>query len=433
MIYAAIDVTVVAAAAAGCAALSSNGAPSLIATIVCMVLGLVLAGLYRPYRRWHAWLLGVAAFKGLAIAWGLAFIAAAIFRDAMALPTVGSGLLASTGLVLAWRLAAFPQFAQWPVRRVAIIGADEAGLALAAAIHRHHDAQYKLAGFLEDRPAGQWSGQPIVLGGTKNLPALAEEGLFDTVVVPTSQPLSEATVMACLDKGLTVMTLPGLYERLTGSVPVRLIDASWFLHALREGDRRLYALGKRLLDIIVAVLGLIGLAFFLPAIALAIRLGGGPGSIFYSQVRVGYGGRLFKMHKFRTMCQDAEAGGAVWATVNDARVTKVGALLRQTRLDELPQLWNVLRGAMSIVGPRPERPEFTQDLERRIPFYAQRHLVPPGVTGWAQVCFPYGASVEDALQKLQYDLYYLKNRSLIFDLCIMFRTVGVMMRKMGAR
>ena len=166
--------------------------------------------------------------------------------------------------------------------------------------------------------------------------------------------------------------------------------------------------------------------------ALCVRLDS-PGPVIYAQKRVGLRGREFTVYKFRSMTVDAEKNGAVWASAHDARVTRVGRILRKLRIDELPQLWNVLRGDMSFIGPRPERMEFVRRLERVIPFYWVRHSVKPGLTGWAQVCFPYGASEEDARIKLEYDLYYIKNMSLLLDLNILFKTVGVVLFPRGAR
>jgi lipopolysaccharide/colanic/teichoic acid biosynthesis glycosyltransferase len=166
-------------------------------------------------------------------------------------------------------------------------------------------------------------------------------------------------------------------------------------------------------------------------VALAIKMES-PGDVLFRQVRTGKGDRDFVIFKFRTMRHDAEKqSGAVWAQENDPRVTRLGNFLRRTRIDEIPQLFNVLMGDMSIVGPRPERPEFISTLKEKVPYYSERHFVKPGITGWAQVCYPYGASVEDALEKLRYDLYYIKNYSLLFDFIIIFKTVGVVINKMG--
>ena len=189
---------------------------------------------------------------------------------------------------------------------------------------------------------------------------------------------------------------------------------------------------KRVFDIVVALLGLLLLAPLLLILGLLIRFRlGAP--VFFTQIRPGLHGQPFKLIKFRTMCNDAEKNGAVWACKDDPRVTKVGHILRKTRLDEIPQLFNVLRGDMSFVGPRPERPEFVDTLKEKIPYYSKRHFVKPGVTGWAQVRYPYGASVEDSLEKLRYDLYYIKNFSVFLDILIILETVKVVLFGRGAR
>jgi exopolysaccharide biosynthesis polyprenyl glycosylphosphotransferase len=190
--------------------------------------------------------------------------------------------------------------------------------------------------------------------------------------------------------------------------------------------------GKVALDFVLAMLGLVLTLPLMAIIAVAVKLTS-PGPALYHQQRVGRQGRIFTVHKFRTMRTDAEAEtGPVWASHGDQRITPLGRWLRRTRLDELPQLWNVLKGDMSFVGPRPERPEFVTELTRQIPYYGQRHTVRPGITGWAQVRYTYGASIEDALQKLQYDLYYIKNFSIALDLFIVFETVKTVIRSRGA-
>ncbi len=192
-------------------------------------------------------------------------------------------------------------------------------------------------------------------------------------------------------------------------------------------------ISKRSVDIIGAIIILLVLAPFLPFIALAIRLDT-QGPIFFRQIRLGHQGKPFSMLKFRSMQHHAEEStGAVWASHADPRITRIGAFLRKTHLDEVPQCINILQGHMSLVGPRPERPEFMETLNKSIPFYAERHAVKPGITGWAQVCYPYGASVHDAQEKLRYDLYYIKNYSARLELEILLRTIGVIVTKQGAR
>jgi exopolysaccharide biosynthesis polyprenyl glycosylphosphotransferase len=192
-------------------------------------------------------------------------------------------------------------------------------------------------------------------------------------------------------------------------------------------------LGKRALDLVVASVMFVVLLPVMAIVALAVRLSS-PGPALYHQKRVGLNGEIFLVHKFRSMRTDAEAKtGAVWAKANDTRVTKVGRFLRRTRLDEIPQLWNVLRGDMSLVGPRPERPEFVAELTEKIPFYGFRHVVRPGLTGWAQVKYTYGASVEDALEKLQYDLFYIKHLGISFDIFVMLSTLKIVVLRRGAQ
>lgn len=219
-------------------------------------------------------------------------------------------------------------------------------------------------------------------------------------------------------------------ERELGKIDITLLQPSWMLYSdgFKYSKRRLMA--KRFFDLILASAFFAVLWPFMLLTAIAVKLES-PGPILYHQVRVGLNGRHFRIYKFRSMRQDAEKNGAVWAQKNDARVTKVGAFIRNTRLDELPQLYNVLVGSMSFVGPRPERPEFVTDLSQQIPFYDTRHKVKPGLMGWAQLKYPYGASVEDAKNKLQYDLYYTKNHSFLMDMLIMIQTVEIILLGKG--
>lgn len=219
-------------------------------------------------------------------------------------------------------------------------------------------------------------------------------------------------------------------ERELGKIDITLLQPSWMLYSdgFKYSKRRMIA--KRLFDLLLASVFFLVLWPFMLLTAIAVKLES-PGPVLYHQVRVGLNGRHFRIYKFRSMRQDAEKNGAVWAQKNDARVTRVGAFIRNTRLDELPQLYNVLSGSMSFVGPRPERPEFVKDLSLQIPFYDTRHKVKPGLMGWAQLKYPYGASVEDAKNKLQYDLYYTKNHSFLMDMLIMIQTVEIILLGKG--
>jgi sugar transferase (PEP-CTERM system associated) len=232
--------------------------------------------------------------------------------------------------------------------------------------------------------------------------------------------------------GVAFDHLASVYEELTGKIAVENLRPSWLIFSAGFKKSRLVQSAKRLMDITAALIGLVLAAPLMAMVALAVQWTS-PGTVLYRQKRVGQHGRVFTVLKFRSMHQDAEATtGAVWATQNDNRVTPIGRFLRRSRLDEMPQLVNVLSGDMSLVGPRPERPEFVQQLTQEIPFYGQRHIIRPGLTGWAQVRYTYGSTVEDALEKLQYDLFYIKNLSIPLDLFIIFSTVKTVLLRRGA-
>jgi exopolysaccharide biosynthesis polyprenyl glycosylphosphotransferase len=232
--------------------------------------------------------------------------------------------------------------------------------------------------------------------------------------------------------GVVVENSNELMERLSGRLPLDGLNPSTLIFT--EGFRMsaLQQLFRRLLSFAVSFIALLICLPFIPLIILAVRLSS-PGPIFFSQTRVGQRGRLFTAYKFRTMREDAETQGAVWAAKNDPRVTPIGRFMRSTRLDEIPQLWNVLYGDMAFVGPRPERPEFVQWLNQEIPFYDVRHMIRPGITGWAQVRYRYGASLEETKHKLEYDLYYVKHQSIGLDLLIMFETIKTIILRRGAQ
>ncbi|MBT6691334.1 sugar transferase [Candidatus Parcubacteria bacterium] len=226
-----------------------------------------------------------------------------------------------------------------------------------------------------------------------------------------------------IDLKIQYFNLTDFYEKLTGKVPVTSLERNWFLENFTQKNEQWFAIVKRVIDIFFASLfGLISL-LFIPIIAILIKTGS-KGPLIYKQKRVGLNGKIFTVYKFRSMVQDAEKSGAQWASKNDARVTGIGKFIRKARIDEIPQFWNIVKGNMSFVGPRPERPEFVDQLKEKISFYNERHLVKPGLSGWAQINFPYGSSVEDALEKLQYDLFYIKNRSIALDISIILKTIN---------
>jgi sugar transferase (PEP-CTERM system associated) len=260
----------------------------------------------------------------------------------------------------------------------------------------------------------------------------------DEIVVALDDRRGNLPVRDLLDArlaGIDVLDLSEFLERETGKIRVDLLKPGWlvFSPGFRTGRFRSFA--KRVLDVLASLSLIVLTTPLILVVAIAIKLEDGLAApLLYLQTRVGRGGRPFRVMKFRSMSADAEADGkARWATVNDKRVTAIGRIMRQYRIDEIPQLFNILRGEMSLVGPRPERPEFVEELQQTIPFYSVRHTVKPGLTGWAQLKYTYGATEEDALEKLQYELYYLKNHSLVLDLLIILQTVEVVLWGKGAR
>ena len=322
-------------------------------------------------------------------------------------------------------------------KRVLIVGAGHSGKHIALEIANHPSIGYEVVGFIDDaveKSQDTIAGHPV-LGNGERLPALVQTQKIDAIILAITHAIQDGMLKSlgdCVENGCKIINASVLTEQLSERVPVHHITHAWFINQLDESGRRHYELAKRALDIALAFIGLTVTGLLFPIIAVLIKLDS-PGPVLYSQIRVGRKGRTFRIYKFRTMVQDAEAQGAVWAKKNDNRVTKLGDMLRKTRLDELPQLYNVLLGDMSMVGPRPERPEFVQTLAQSVPFFNRRHMVLPGLTGWAQVNYPYGASVEDSLEKLQYDLYYIKNRSMFLDIEIILKTIGVVIKKQGAR
>ncbi len=349
--------------------------------------------------------------------------------------------VAAVALVALWR-GAFIRFgARLPFRRRAlIVGAGYAGETIARELRTQFRAHYEVVGFVDDDAAKQ--GKQVdrlqILGTHRELVELARRNRAAEIILAITHGVSDDVFRALLDAqelGIEIMPMPLLYEQIAGRVPVEHIGESWYValplgHAATRG---LYPLVKRTVDIIAAMVGLTVFALLLPLIAIAIRLDS-RGAVFYSQERVGQGGRIFRAHKLRTMIADAERDGqAVWASENDPRATRLGKILRRTHLDELPQFWNILRGEMALVGPRPERPEIVAQLEKQIAFYRLRHAVKPGATGWAIVNArqAYVDSVDAARERVEYDLYYIKHQSLWLDVWIVLRTVGLVVALRG--
>ncbi len=340
--------------------------------------------------------------------------------------------IAAVILIAAWRgiyvrLAPFAPFR----RRALIVGAGRSGQTIAATIQAQFQPHYDLIGFIDDDPAkrAQVLSGLVVLGGEPELLPIVRQHRVEEIILAITHGLSDKLFRAILDAkeiGVKITPMPILFEQITGRVPVEYVGDSWYvaLPLDNASTSGIALVSKRAFDIVAASIGLIAFGVLLPFIALAIRLDS-RGPIFYLQARVGQGGRVFTVRKLRTMVTDAEqAGRAVWASKNDPRITRVGKFLRKTHLDELPQLWNILRGEMSVVGPRPERPEFVAQLEKQIPFYRLRHSVKPGMAGWALIKAGYVDNLESARLRVEYDLYYIKHQSIWLDFWILFQTVG---------
>lgn len=313
-------------------------------------------------------------------------------------------------------------------RRFVIVGTQRNGWPSIPMEGQGLSKRYQLVGYIATEPTEKGrtiDGYPV-LGTTDELERVCQEHQIDEVVVGSTASRNRRVLdksLRCLRLGCRVTNLSTFYEQVLSEVPVSHLEPTWFLFADLKHYRESQMMIKRACDILGAFVGLVVSLPLWPILALIIKLDS-PGPVFYHQQRVGLNGRVFTLHKFRTMVMTAEKNGHAWASVDDPRVTPMGRILRRSRLDELPQLWNILLGEMSIIGPRPERPEFVEQLAEQIPFYNERHLVKPGLSGWAQINYRYGASVEDARRKLQLDLWYIKHMSLELDLIIVFRTLG---------
>ena len=323
-------------------------------------------------------------------------------------------------------------------RRVLVYGCGQRAASISNLRRRTDRRGFMVVGFVQ--PDGETCTIPdnrlIRLEGA--LREVCEQRNVDEVVVAMDDRRRSFPILDLLEcrlAGTDVTELLTFLERETGRVRIDVLNPSWMIFGdgFRRGPMRLFS--SRMLDLLASLLILAVTAAVMLVTALAIKLEDGMRApIFYRQLRTGLGGQAFNVLKFRSMRTDAERDGrAQWAQVGDSRVTRVGAIIRKIRVDELPQILNVLRGQMSFVGPRPERPQFVSELSQKIPYYVQRHCVKPGITGWAQLCYPYGSSEQDALEKLQYDLYYIKNNTLLFDLAILLQTAEVVFMGHGAR
>ena len=341
-------------------------------------------------------------------------------------------LILAVILTLLWRriylwVFTAPQF----MRRTLIVGAGFGGQDFIKVLHEFQPPPFYTVGLIDDdeQKQGQEIGGAKVLGTSRELISIVQSEAVTDIIVAIQGEMNGRMFQTLLDaqeRGVQITRMPVAYEELMGRVPINHLASDWVLRSFVDEVQAstLYTGVKRMLDIVGGLFGLTIFALIYPWVALATLIESGRPVLFF-QGRLGRGGREFGLVKFRTMGQDAEADGIPhWAEAEDPRITRVGKILRKTHLDEFPQFWNVLVGDMSLVGPRPERPELVLDLEKQIPFYRARLLVKPGITGWAQVNYGKGASIQGSAEKLEYDLYYIKHRSLIMDLNSILRTLG---------
>jgi sugar transferase (PEP-CTERM system associated) len=398
------------------------------------------ADLYDLRAALHGSKLFLQVFQSLAAA---AVVLAVLFY-LMPSMVLGRGVLLLSmgcivGVISGWRL-----FFQWLLTmrqltmKILIVGTGEEARRVARELLDRRSLGYEITGFIDDDPAklGVSIVNPRVIGNSEQLPEIVEQERVDKIVIALPDrrgKLPLEALLTCKLHGVEVEDGTTFYERLSGRVMLENLRPSWLIFSQGFTVLPLTGLVKRLFDMVLATVGLVlGLPLAI-LIAVLIKLDS-YGPVFFTQERVGQYSKLFTLIKFRSMCIDAEGEtGPVFADQYDSRITRIGRFLRVTRLDELPQLLNVLAGDMSFVGPRPERPFFVKQFEKEIPYYNQRLSVKPGVTGWAQVNYSYGANAEDAIEKLQLDLYYIKNMSIWLDLCIILKTLKIVVLGQGAR
>jgi len=365
---------------------------------------------------------------------GLAWVALALVFYAVPQVMIGRGVsLISLPLALllmvGWRVAihwvlGHPELGE----RILIVGSGPFAIEIARETLGRPDAGFRVIGFVDSDPelVGKSLINPKVIGLTSELGELVSREHIDRIVVAIGDrrgqfPTHELLRLS-LSGDVSIEESASFYERLTGRVLLDMIRPSWLIFSSRGQRARLNEVIRAIMHRTIALAGAVASLPIAIATALLIKIDS-RGPVLYKQERIGKNGRTFTLMKFRSMRTDAEKDGPVWAQTDDQRMTRVGRIIRKIRVDEIPQFWNILRGDMNFVGPRPERPHFVAQLAEEILFYQQRHLIAPGLTGWAQIKYPYGASIEDARQKLQYDLYYIKNQSISLDATILFETV----------
>ena len=378
---------------------------------------------------------------------GIASIALAVIYYVLPALLVGRGIFFISLLFVVILIVSWRYVYNWTLKkkifteRILLLGSGELSQKILNEVNGQRDSGYEVAGVVSaNHNKSQEFPEEIPVFSMYNLELplceFSQSNHIKKIIVTMTDkrgklPLKE--LLRCKMRGMTILNGESFYEKVTGKILAENIQPSWFIYGEGFRKSRLVRFSKRTVDLILATLGL---ALSLPLtlfIAAAIKFDS-KGPIIYKQERTGQDGRNFDLCKFRSMIEDAEAEcGPVWTEDDDCRITRVGRVLRKFRLDETPQMWNVLKGDMSFIGPRPERPEFVKELEKIVPYYSERHTAKPGISGWAQVSYGYGASAEDALEKLKYDLFYIKNMSILLDFRIILKTIKIVLQQRGAR
>jgi sugar transferase (PEP-CTERM system associated) len=380
----------------------------------------------------------------LAQALGLAWVALALAFYLYPRLMLGRGislisLPLALGMMVGWRLSihwflGHPDFGE----RILIVGSGNLAVEVAREVLNRPDAGYRIVGFVgtDSELLGKSLINPRVIGLTEELDYIVKREGIDRIVVAMGERRGQLPTDKLLQLSLagqvSIEEGASFYERVTGRVSLNMMRPSWLIFSGRGRQLKFEIIIRSTVHRLVALIGAVLSVPIVLLTAILIKLDS-RGPVFYRQERIGKNGRHFVLTKFRSMQVDAEKAGPVWATRDDDRTTRVGRIIRKIRIDEIPQFWNILLGEMSFVGPRPERPHFVAQLAQEIPYYEQRHLIAPGLTGWAQIKYPYGASIEDARQKLQYDLFYIKNHSLMLDGIILFETIKIILFGRGGQ
>jgi sugar transferase (PEP-CTERM system associated) len=405
---------------------------------LAVVMGLTSVGLYQPRQRFG--IEGVLAriVVGVGIAAISIALVAFLFPIGLDSPLWAASIATCLVLVALTRIAFWRWWIDHKVfqRHVLVVGAGVRAASLLKLRRRSDRRGFDIVAFLRAPGDGEAFADDRIVKSIHSLPAFVHAKGVNEIVVAMDdrrQGFPIGDLLSCKFSGVTVSELVSFLERETGRVKVDLVSPSWLIFSDGFRVTQKPRLGCRVFDLLLGGALLVVTAPIMAVTALAILLSDGR-PVLYQQQRVGLFGRTFTLRKFRTMTTNAEEDGKPkWAEANDARVTRIGQTIRKFRVDELPQLFNVLGGSMSLVGPRPERPEFVESFALRIPYYHERHSVKPGLTGWAQLSYPYGSSDQDAVEKLEYDLFYIKHKGLIFDLMVLLQTAEVVLWRKGAR